>query len=147
MEIEIMRYVNFSINIVGTLVIFMIIACLSTGENRGNRLNKLFIRGLFACIAYMLGEALAWRLKGSSNLIWLIRIANDTVFLSGYVILITFTDYLLAYLSEKNSVPRRIMMIMYLLGGAGALFVIANHLTGAVYTIDAGGYYHRGNTY
>jgi len=144
LEIEILRYINFSVNIVGTLVILVIIACLSTGENREIKLNKLFIHSLFSCIAYMLGEAFAWWLKGSSDLIWLLRIANDAVFLSGYLILITFTAYLLAYLSEKNPVPRWIMPMMYLLGGAGVLLLIVNRFTGMVYTIDESGYYQRG---
>ena len=80
LNVEILRHINFSVNIVGTLVILVIIACLSIGENRGNKQNKLFIRGLFACVAYMLGEAFAWRLKGFPDLVWLLRIANELYF-------------------------------------------------------------------
>ena len=53
LKIEILSYVNFSVNMMGTMVILVIIVCLSTGENRENKLNKLLICGLFACITYM----------------------------------------------------------------------------------------------
>lgn len=145
MKIEILRYINLSVNIVGMLVVLVIIACLSTGENKNNRMNTVFIYGLFSCVFYMLSEAVAWWLKGNSGFIRLLKVANDGVYLSGNLILITFTAYLLAYLSEKNSVPRRIMSITYLLGATGALLVIANRFTGIVYTIDASGYYRRGD--
>lgn len=144
LRIEILRYVNFSVNIVGILVIFVIIACLSTGENKKDKLNKQFIYGLFSCSSYMLGEAFAWLLKGYADLIWLLRIMNDIVFLSGYLILITFTTYLLAFLSIKNSVSRIIMPIIYILCGAGILLILVNRFNGIIYTINKGGYYERG---
>ena len=144
MNIEILRYVNFSVNLVGILVISVIIICLATGENRMNRSNKLFINALLSCICYMSGEAIAWLIKGNSDMIWGIQLANDIVFLSGYIILITFTDYLLDYLSEKSTVPNGINWVMYTLGAAGLLLVIINRFTGMLYAINQDGYYQRG---
>jgi len=144
LTIEILRYVNFSVNITGILVILVLIACLSNSENRIKKLNRQFILSLSACIAYMLSEAFAWLLKGNSDLIWALHIANDVVYLSGYSILILFTAYLLNYLSGEEPTPGWIMPVIDSLGAAGAGLIIANRFTGIIYTINENGYYQRG---
>ena len=145
MTVEILRYVNLSVNATGILIILVIIICLSMGENKADRMNKLFIRGLFACILYMFSEALAWLLKGNPDKIWALRIANDMVFLSGYLILITFTAYLLSYLSKDEPAPSWIMAAIDALGASGVLLIIVNRFTGIIYIIDSSGYYQRGS--
>ena len=109
---EILRYINVSVDLVGILVIFVIISCLSTGDNKENKPNKLFIGGLFTCVLYMLCEGIAWWLKGNPDFIWLLKIANDGVYCAGYLILIAFTIYLLNYLAERGVHFQRVMWII-----------------------------------
>lgn len=144
MKIEILRFINFSLNIEGVLILLVIIICLITGENKKNKSNALFIGGLISCIVYMLSEAFAWLFKGNSDLIWLLYIINDFVYLSGYSILLTFTLYLLDHLSKEKNLSKIIIPLMSMLSGAGVLLIIINHFNGMIFTIDASGYYQRG---
>jgi two-component system LytT family sensor kinase len=140
-----MRAVNLALEIFGTLLSLIILLCLFMYENRKEKLNRLFIQVLLFSTLSLVSDSVALFFKGRMDplSIFLVRAGNCLLFVSNYILLIAFGNYLIAYIAKKTYVPSILRKIIVSIGVTAIGLVILSQFNNMYYLIDDANMYQR----
>ncbi len=143
-------YINISIEAFGSFLSLMIILFLLFGKKKINKLERLYIGILALNTCMQLSDAVAWIFEGTpGKTAWvLVHATNLITFVTSYILLAVFIQYLVKYISYKNKNISKIpVYTVWSVSGAAILLVLVSQFNGMLYVIDGQNMYVIQNYY
>lgn len=144
-----MKYitVNVTLDAFSAIFLFILMMYLLVSAERKSKLSRSFSLTCLANIAMLVGDIPTWLYLGVTTTwhpmaMWLGCLVQ---YAGGVATPLTYTLYVINYLSPKTKLSRKPLIIIGILGVIGAVFVIVNLWNGMYYTIDSQNFYHRGD--
>lgn len=139
------RYINIALEVFSGLISLLVVLSIIAGNDKKDRLNQKFVCMLICNIFVLFNDSIALIFKGHMDLgsIILVRIGNFCAFVFSYLILATFTDYLISFLQTKKEISRMPAKIMWGLSIIAIILVFVSQWTNIYYIIDEHNVYHR----
>lgn len=141
--------ISVALDLFGAAISLVIYFYLTLGDNRKNRLNRLFSYVVLCTIAILILDSVSWTLNGTAYP--LSGIITKTVSFFGYafmyLVIGSFTIYMTAYFETKTPVSRPLVRAALGLCIFSVLTVILSQFGGLYYYMDEQNLYHRGGLY
>ncbi|MDL2302396.1 histidine kinase [Lachnospiraceae bacterium OttesenSCG-928-D06] len=150
MNIENTRFmISVALDIYGSLVTLILLLCLITVENRKERLNRLFGRILVCNIGMLLTDAAVWVLDGNTLSYgnFLLKVMQFMMYSFSYLVLTTFTHYMVVYVGEQSLLSKRLATLAFLFCGISLFLLVLSQFFNWYYYVDENNVYHRGKYY
>lgn len=141
--------ISTTLDVYGIIVCLVMIWCLCRGNMGRKKLSRIFIWMCIWNIGLLLGDIPNWLCEGTDNS-WYPFVLWSGCFLlyvSGMILLLTYTKYVICYLEPKVRVHRGFSLVI---GGICAFYmvlVLISQYNGMFYWIDSDNIYHRGDWY
>lgn len=143
---EEVRVVNIAIELWGMIFSIIGVICIGIIADMDPKYKRLLKRVFWCNACFMLSDAVAGICRGKLSLWGIIgtHVGNFSLFVSEYILLALFTDYMATCISEHTKKPT--VWNRYLWGGCilAIVMVIVSQFNGMLYYIDADNLYHRG---
>ena len=110
------------------------------------RKNRVYTISVLLCILALITDMLAWILDGSFAPEFWIFMSDLSTYVLGYVIIVSYTFYILETVREKKPVPKHTVKVILALATAAVIFVIVGSSIHKVFYIQEH-VYHTGPWY
>lgn len=142
---ESIRYINISLELMGAIISLIIWLSLSLSDNVKSKTDRLFIWILLFNIMTLVSDAIAWGEKGGVGIVstLCVYIANFMVYISGYLLLYAFSNYLDCFLSQRSKQFHSIMPYIKAMVAMAIVLVILSQFNHMYYFIDEHNRYQR----
>jgi len=140
-----LNYISMSLDSLCILISLIILVSLFFDRDRKSKMNRLFRYLVLSNIGIVASDVVAWLMDGNTSryAYYLVRISNFLHYAFGSLVLTTLTIYMLAYISLKVKINRRIVYTVLFLCGLSLLLTIVSQFTQMYYLIDENNVYHR----
>lgn len=138
-------YVNIAVMSFGCLVCLVIIVCILMSDTRRERLNRLFIRIPLCTFFLLISDIVAWALdKNPARYAYVLsHIANFFVYALSFVVVVTVSAYLEAYIARRTDFKKWFMRGAYAVCTVSLIILIASQYLHLFYYIDENNVYSR----
>lgn len=139
------KYINIALDTFGALTTLVIIICILVSSVEKDKLTRLFLRVLLTNFCLLACDALSWMVHYSTGTAPTViaYITNFGNFTLAYLLMATFTDYMVNFIGSKTSISKRIIHVVVLLAVIATIFTIISQFNHMYYYIDAQNIYHR----
>lgn len=142
---ESFKEINISLDCFGALTTLVIIVCILVSRSEKNRLSSLFLNVLISNLLLLTCDALSWAVHfhtGTAAYI-ISRITNFGNFFLAYLLMVTFTTYMVNFIETRARISHRIIHVIVVIAVIATLVTIVSQFNHAYYTIDSENVYHR----
>lgn len=140
------NYINISLEIFGALLSLIILFFLLQTDRKKSYQDKLFAGLLISNAVVQLSDAASWFFNGRPDILGgsIVYIANFLAYISGYVLMGIFGEYIISFLAAANKkVTRSYSHAIWIFTGIGILLTVVSQFNGMFYIIDAQNVYQR----
>ena len=132
--------------ILSIMVLLMLLYGSIFEVNRKIKKNNVYILSVVLCILALVADMLAWILDGTSAPERLIFMSDLLTYVLGYVIITSYSFYIMETVREKKPVPKVFVRVILTLAIAAVVFVVIGSFANKVFYIENGSY-HTGPWY
>lgn len=141
--------ISTTLDVYGIIVCLVMIWCLFRGNMGRKKLSRIFIWMCIWNIGLLLGDIPNWLCEGTDNR-WYPFILQSgclLLYVSGMILLLTYTKYVIAYLEPKVRVHRVFSVVIGEICTLYMILLLISQHNGIFYWIDNSNVYHRGKWY
>ncbi|MBR5991594.1 MAG: diguanylate cyclase, partial [Clostridia bacterium] len=132
--------------ILSIMVLLMLLYGSIFEVNRKIKKNNVYILSVVLCILALVADMLAWILDGTAAPERLIFMSDLLTYVLGYVIITSYSFYIMETVREKKPVPTVFVRVILTLAIAAVVFVVIGSFANKVFYIENGSY-HTGPWY
>ncbi len=143
-------HINISLEVSGAILSLLIILFMTFSSRQKSHQDRLFIRILICNALVLICDATAWMFKTRLDAfsLFAVPVANFLVYSFGYLLLATFTDYFVSFISIKNRrITRKTVYVIYAVTAIAILGVVLSQFNHMYYLIDEQNIYRRQNLF
>lgn len=142
---ESFKYINIALDTFGAATTLVIIICIFVSQSEKSRLNTLFLRVLFSNFILLVSDALSWLAHYESGpfATSVAYIANFGNFTLAYLLMATFTDYMVNFIGSITKISKHITHVVVAIAVIATIVTIISQFNHMYYYIDDQNVYHR----
>ncbi len=142
-------YINATLEATGIILSIVIAACVFLNHSQNETANRLYLRVLICNIGNLGSDILAIYFRGNTGSLgwWGVRLANNLLYIFGFLLAEAFSHYLFALINLQKEISMRPLSWIRILCSAGIFLSLLNQVFPIFYYIDADNIYHRAGTF
>ena len=147
---NIVNIVHIAMEIWGSVFCLVATVCVALRCNLDSKERSLILGLQLEAAILLIADAAAWGFRGNPTNVGYVavRLSNFVVFITSYIILITYTAYLQYDIKKRTGETVRVRVaIIYLASLLSILMIVITQFNGLIYTFDAQNFYHRSDLF